>query len=137
MLKEAGQVLGEMVGAGALLQPSGTGSRMIRGGAIGLPTSGGPAVQGTTPGGYRGTLYMAVGITKVGFFATKQALTGPKVGELLLEIPRRSIVSLELGEGRLSSPFTIVLEDGTRFNLECAMSYRKFAVQVARLFGAA
>ncbi len=127
MEKQASAALGEQVVAGALVSSAGTGKAMgLRsfgaqlGGAIGsgiAQAAGGPP-KVTSPGGYQGVMYMAVGPTKVGFFGTKQGLIGRSLKDLLLTVSRGSITTFEMHGGALTCPLAVALDDGTVFALE-------------------
>jgi hypothetical protein len=135
--KQAGEQLGETVVAGSLISTSGTGKAMgmnqlgsqlagVVGAAAGAAVSmaGSRTQTITTPGGYQGLMYLAVGATNVGFFKVKQGFVGPSLKELLLVVPRASIEQFEMSGGKLTCPLTVALSDGTVFPLEVPRAYK-------------
>lgn len=59
----------------------------------------------------------------------KQGLVGMKLtDQVIARTPRSGIASMELGEGKVAAPLTIVFNDGTRWDLEAARA-RYGAVQ--------
>ena len=149
MEKQAAEKLGEDVVAGSIVQTSGTGRSVMRGGALGATGGvlggivGGAIaeavshrVSGSTKAllGYEGLLYLAVGPTKVGFFRLKQGLLKSSVGETLGILRREAITAMTVGGGMVTAPVMIALNDGTTIALKVPRIHKGKVEKVAALF---
>jgi hypothetical protein len=66
----------------------------------------------------------------------KQGLTGLKLtDDVIASVPRSAVASAELGEGKLSSPFTITFSDGGKWELEVARARRRGAERLIAELG--
>ncbi|HID88477.1 MAG TPA: hypothetical protein EYP52_02015 [Anaerolineae bacterium] len=124
-VRKASEVLGEPVVAGASLE---SGKSLLKSVAFGLAGVVGKALvdvavkNPSLPGDYEGLHYVAVGETKVGFFAMKPGLFRPSVGQLLVEHPRSAVRAVEIEKG-LMPTVHFVFEDGTHYILKCPRAY--------------
>jgi len=91
----------------------------VVGGVVGEALTGFDLKPTTTPGDHKGLHYVAVGPTKVGFFAMKRGLFRPSLGELLVEHARDDVEAVEI-EGGMMPKAHFVFRDGTNYVLMCA-----------------
>ncbi len=146
MEKQATQMLGEQVTAGAVLQTAGTGGATAIGagsaaigGALGRVAgealAGRMAKPGSFPNNYKGLLYVAATETRIAIFSAKRGLLKNSVKELLVTHPRTAITSLEIGGGALVSGVTLALSDGTTYAMEAPRAVKGKAQKLKAALG--
>jgi hypothetical protein len=92
---------------------------MAGGGVAGNIVAGMEIKPAPLPGEHDGIFYVAVGPTKIGFFAVKRGLFKNKLGELLVEYSRDDLQTLEIERGvMLTAHF--LFQDDTHYALLCA-----------------
>ncbi len=123
--KKASELLGEPVVAGVPLESR---KALIKNVAFGLAGLIGEALadvavkEATLPGDHEGLHYVAVGETKVGFFAMKPGLFKPSVDRLLVERPRSEVQAVEIEKGMMPTVH-FVFQDGIHYVLKCPRAY--------------
>jgi hypothetical protein len=133
MKKKASELMGETVIAGSLVSPRGFTKKVATrqalgqvagalGGAAAMALSGHGPVP-AIPGNNYAPMYMAVGATKVAFFALKRGFFGNSVDRLLVEHARADVQSLGMGQGLFLRDVELSLRDGTSYQLECGNQY--------------
>ena len=142
MEKQAAEMMGEPVLAGAVIATAGTLSKMAVGAAVGglagaaigsaMARKSGPTAL---PGDYKGLMYVAAGPSKVGFFAVKRGLLKNAIKAPLFEVPRGQVRGFEVGGGTLSSSITVTMADGSVYALECGRALKGKAEKVRRELG--
>lgn len=152
MEQQAAEKLGEAVIAGSIVQTSGSGRASMRTGAASAAAGGlagalGSAFADVLSGkvggptkdllGYEGLLYLAVGPTRIGIFRLKQGLLKSSVGDVLGILRRDAVTAMTVGDGRITAPVAIWLNDGTTLALEVPRIHRGNAGKVAALFPSA
>lgn len=134
---DASAALGAPEVTGAWISSSGTARRiastvsgMDGGGALGSTIAaavvgGGPPQKTVETPAFSGYAYLALSTTELVLVNGKQGLVGMKLtGEVIARAPRSAIASIELGEGKVAAPLTIVFRDGSRWDLEAARARR-------------
>lgn len=126
MESKASELMGEPVQAGVLLisKEALKAARVggIAGGAVGAAVAGamaGKKQASTTPGGFNGYFFLAVGPSSVAFLAAKMGMFAPSVEKLLDKRPRGELQSMEIGGGTITHEVKFVFADGTTYALQC------------------
>ena len=80
--------------------------------------------------------YLALSANDLVVVKAKQALTGMKLtDDVIASVPRSAVASAELGQGKVSSPFTITFSDGGSWELEVARARRRGAERLIAELG--
>ncbi|RLC84930.1 MAG: hypothetical protein DRI79_12125 [Chloroflexi bacterium] len=123
MNKKAGEIMGESVIAGVMLEAAElTKSAMadgLLGRAAGEILTGAALEPASVPGDHEGIHYVAVGPTKVGFFSVKRGFFKNSLDELLVQHSRSDVQAVEIESGVMPTAH-FVLRDGTHYVLKCA-----------------
>ena len=100
----------------------------------GLSGKGTPKTAETPSFGAYG--YLALSANDLVLVRAKQGLTGMKLtDDVIASVPRSAVGSAELGQGKVSSPFTITFSDGGTWELEVARARRRGAERVIAELG--
>ena len=121
MNEKASELLGEPVIAGVILEAKSSLLKAIGsgvGGIVGGLLAEAAAKPASLPGDHPGIHYVAVGPTKVGFFAMKRGFFRPSLDRLLVQYPRSEVQAVEI-EGGFIPTVHFVLRDGTHYALAC------------------
>ena len=128
MEKIASELMGENVAIGVMLDSQAAVKKAMGRGllnqTLGKALAGVELKEATTPGGHKGSFYMAVGDNNVGFFTIKQGFFKSSPSELLVKHPRSEVKALEIEPGMMSTVH-VVLEDGTHYVFLCAKMNQK------------
>jgi hypothetical protein len=101
----------------------------------GITGKGSPQPTPETPD-FGAFAYLAVSSSNLVLVRAKQGLTGLKMtGDVVANVPRSDLVSIELGPGKLASPLTLMLRDGSQWELEVARAARGGAEKVVAELG--
>ena len=107
------------------------------GAAVGTGLSGKatPKPTAETPS-FGAYAYLALSANDLVLVKAKQGLTGLKLtDDVIASVPRSAVASVELGQGKVSSPFTITFSDGGTWELEVARARRRGAERVIAELG--
>lgn len=107
------------------------------GAAVGTGLSGKatPKPTAETPS-FGAYAYLALSASDLVLVKAKQGLTGLKLtDDVIASVPRSAVASVELGQGKVSSPFTITFSDGGTWELEVARARRRGAERVIAELG--
>lgn len=103
-------MLGETIIAGVALDSQATVRKAMKSGVDGLLGAlAGSALAGidvkeaSAQGDHKGSLYMAVGENKIGFFSTKQGLFKNSLAQLLAQHSRSDVKAFEIEKGIMST----------------------------------
>lgn len=127
----------EVVEAACTTNPAGTMRRMMAselGGAVAAAVAGRTPQGGAVEGGAADAFVPGqnfVVLTSDRLLLIKMSAMTGKPKELLAEWPRSSVAAIEVGEGRLALPFTILWTDGTAIAVEGAKGTDPRSVQTA------
>ena len=115
--------MGEAVTAGVSLEPKVFIKNVLGGSVLGSLVGRAVAaaeVKGaTSPGGHKGVIYMAVGPTKIAFFAVKVGFLSNRIGKELDQFPRTAVKAVEIQKDFMPTAH-IMLKDGTHYTMKCA-----------------
>ena len=99
--------------------------------ATGLAANGSPQPSIETPN-FGGSGYVAVSASEIVLVKGKRGLVGLKMtNDVVARVPRRDVVSVDLGQGKIASPLTITFGSGSQWELEVARASRGAAARVA------
>ena len=121
MDKKASEIMGESVIAGVTLEAK---KALIKSVASGLGGLVGEALadvavkDASLPGEQEGIFYVAVGPTKVGFFAIKRGWFKNSLDKLLVQHSRSDLQAMEIESG-VMPPAHFVFQDGTHYVMVC------------------
>lgn len=135
MDEKARQMMGEEVLAGVTLEAKKSVKGVIGGaigGLIGELLADIELKPAAVPGDHDGIHYLAVGPSKVGFFSMKRGLFKPSLNELLVQVPREQVLTLEIKPGAMPEAH-IVLQDGTHYVLMCARIHLKKLKKIRKI----
>jgi len=123
MDKQASAMMGETLTVGVALDSQTAVKNAMKGGGvigslIGNALAGVDVKDASAPGDHKGSLYMAIGENKIGFFSTKQGLFKNSLGQLLAQHPRNEVKAFEVESGTMSTVH-IVFQDGTYYVMMC------------------
>ena len=128
MDKQAGEMLGEAVVAGVMLESQALVKGAVGGGVLGHLAgnilAGVDVKEASLPGDHTGIFYVAAGSNNVGFFSVKRGIFKNSLAELLVKHPLSDIKVLEIEKGMMPTAH-IVLQDGTHYALMCARANLK------------
>jgi hypothetical protein len=128
-MADASTALGSAEIAGAWVNPSGMGKRTMNAVAYGQFGSGSAQSTSETPN-FGGFGYLAVSATDLVIVKGKKGLVGLKMSDdVVAKVPRGDVVSVNLGEGKITAPLTIVFGGG-QWDLEVARAHRGAAQRV-------
>src|SRR3954451_17458665 len=128
-MADASSLLGSPEIAGAWVNPSGMGKRTMNAVAYGQFGSGSAQATSETPN-FGGFGYLGVSATELLIVKGRKGLIGLKMtDDVVAKVPRGDVVSVELGEGKITAPLTIVFSGG-QWNLEVARAHRGAAQRV-------
>lgn len=103
--------------------------------ASGLSAKGSPQPTAETPN-FGGFGYLGVSATELVLVKGKRGLVGLKMTkDVVARVPRSDVVSIDLGEGKIASPLTIIFGDGGHWELEVARASRRAAERVVGELG--
>jgi hypothetical protein len=123
---DASTALGATEIAGAWVNPSGKGKRTMNAVAFGQYGTG--TAPGADTPNFGGFGYLAVSATDLVVVKGKQGLVGLKMtDDVIAKVPRSEVASVELGEGKITSPLRITFDSGGQWDLEVARAHRKAA----------
>jgi hypothetical protein len=103
--------------------------------AAGISGKGSPQPTPETPD-FGAFAYLAVSATGLVLVRAKQGLTGLKMtNDVVARVPRRDVVSADLGRGTIASALMITFGDGGQWELEVARASKGAAEQVIAELG--